>query len=428
MENNLFAELSAALTKHGFIEELRQGPELSKGQYLAFARVPRAKAFQYWRELKEVLADYGFYPLLAQDETELYEIVDGAWSSPIEEFDAEVELSLFAKTLKQPVELVKAKYGHLLEKAGIEKASLKAGASFEEIVAAGSRLTLGRWFACSAREHELVSLVKEFSIDDDNLAQDKNEARASSRCSASQGTSGKGKHTLDLLKPDHASDPSFDSGLAGLGLTPDLLDLLMPSVPQDSSFEDPYLITSISNKISENPVRLTGKCVIVFLPLASGYEVPAFFGFGLENSCPPPVVQVAVLKHWFEKYGAELAVLSHDGLELVLKQAPPAKALARLAREQFLYCPQLFELLNSLPESSRDLYTSAESKFTEFLSSESEEKNVGNNTAGAWDVDNDKDKDKDKDPERDENDPRLLKMAALEQSLEGSLVWSFYWV
>ncbi|HXT87788.1 MAG TPA: DUF4253 domain-containing protein [Trebonia sp.] len=78
---------------------------------------------------------------------------------------------------------------------------------------------------------------------------------------------------------------------------------------------------------------------LALVPASAGWQVPALLGFGGWNSCPEPAVHAAVLKYWGERYGAELASLTGDGLELDIARPPHTQAGAlELAWEYAEYC------------------------------------------------------------------------------------------
>lgn len=78
------------------------------------------------------------------------------------------------------------------------------------------------------------------------------------------------------------------------------------------------------------------------VPTPHAWEVPAHLKAGGWNDCPFPESQVAVLKYWHKKYGAEVYSLTSDVLECLVARPPATRpdALA-LAREQFLFCSDI---------------------------------------------------------------------------------------
>jgi hypothetical protein len=72
--------------------------------------------------------------------------------------------------------------------------------------------------------------------------------------------------------------------------------------------------------------------------------VPAHLQNGGWNEVPAACEQVAMLRYWHERYGARLRCFSDDVMEFDVARPPEDRAggLA-LAREQFIFCPDLVE-------------------------------------------------------------------------------------
>lgn len=81
------------------------------------------------------------------------------------------------------------------------------------------------------------------------------------------------------------------------------------------------------------------ECVMIHLPTDKPWEVPLLVPFGGWNECPDNDEMAAVLKKWYDKYGAVPAAITHDTLELVLPKAVSRDEAPILAREHFLFCP-----------------------------------------------------------------------------------------
>lgn len=81
------------------------------------------------------------------------------------------------------------------------------------------------------------------------------------------------------------------------------------------------------------------ECVIVHVPTDKPWEVPLLVPFGGWNECPDNADMAAVLKKWYESFGAVPAAITHDTLELVLPKAVARDEATMLAREHFLFCP-----------------------------------------------------------------------------------------
>ena len=78
------------------------------------------------------------------------------------------------------------------------------------------------------------------------------------------------------------------------------------------------------------------------LPTQDPTEAPAYLRFGGWNDCPAPEVQVAALRSWRDRYGAVIASLTSDVLELHVDRPPATREAAMaLATEQFFYCTDI---------------------------------------------------------------------------------------
>lgn len=89
--------------------------------------------------------------------------------------------------------------------------------------------------------------------------------------------------------------------------------------------------------------RRPKKVVLIGLfPTANSWEAPAYLRYGGWNECPEPAVQVAFHKRWHERYGSVIACMSGDVIECIVERPPRTREAAMaLAREQFLYCPDI---------------------------------------------------------------------------------------
>lgn len=93
---------------------------------------------------------------------------------------------------------------------------------------------------------------------------------------------------------------------------------------------------------------LTGKPYpkvhIVLVPTHNSWEVPAYLQWGGWNACPPPEYHVAILRSWHERFGAELAGLSGDVLDLQIAKPLRGKEEAMtVAKEQYIYCADIVD-------------------------------------------------------------------------------------
>ena len=86
------------------------------------------------------------------------------------------------------------------------------------------------------------------------------------------------------------------------------------------------------------------RVVIGLIPTAHAWEAPAWVRYGGWNDCPEASLHVAIHARWHERYGARIACMSGDVIECEVERPPATRddALA-LAREQFLYCPDIVD-------------------------------------------------------------------------------------
>jgi len=86
------------------------------------------------------------------------------------------------------------------------------------------------------------------------------------------------------------------------------------------------------------------KVHILLIPTDESAAVPAYLRWGGWNACPAPEYQVAALRSWHERYGAELIGISRDVINLRVARRPATRdAALALAREQYLYCEDIVD-------------------------------------------------------------------------------------
>jgi hypothetical protein len=100
--------------------------------------------------------------------------------------------------------------------------------------------------------------------------------------------------------------------------------------------------TQLSVHLESAGGPLRQEVVIGLVPTSRSWEVPAFVGFGGWNECPEGAVHVAIHEKWHRDYGSDVASLTSDVIECTVERLPGNRTEAmQLAREQFLYCPDL---------------------------------------------------------------------------------------
>ena len=84
------------------------------------------------------------------------------------------------------------------------------------------------------------------------------------------------------------------------------------------------------------------EAIIAKIPTKNPWELAAWIPMGGFNECPLPEEQVAVFRHWYEKYEAVPAVVSYDTWQMTLAKPPLSDEEAEaLAKEQFAFCPDV---------------------------------------------------------------------------------------
>jgi hypothetical protein len=96
--------------------------------------------------------------------------------------------------------------------------------------------------------------------------------------------------------------------------------------------------------LSYRSARAGQMLILALLPTTSCWHAPAWLKFGNWNSCPEPAVQVRLLEHWYEQYGAEVVGIAENTIEFHVGNPPTDNARAlHLAYEHFAYCPDRAE-------------------------------------------------------------------------------------
>ena len=85
--------------------------------------------------------------------------------------------------------------------------------------------------------------------------------------------------------------------------------------------------------------KLTKEVILAKIPTRNPWELPVYVPMGGFNDCPGPEQQAAVMKYWYEKYGAIPSVVTYDVWEFVLPQPVADKDEAlKLANEHYSFC------------------------------------------------------------------------------------------
>lgn len=112
------------------------------------------------------------------------------------------------------------------------------------------------------------------------------------------------------------------------------------SLTPDFNDDDPGVIEADELAMPERGRK--GTVQIALLPTKRPWEAFAFIQYGDWNAYPDAAKHVAVMKHWFDRFGAELAVVADDVIEMVVNRPPSDVGSCRqLAIEQFGYTNDL---------------------------------------------------------------------------------------
>lgn len=88
---------------------------------------------------------------------------------------------------------------------------------------------------------------------------------------------------------------------------------------------------------------MTHPLILARIPVKDPWRVFAWVPAGGWNDCPGTEDTMAAAKYWFEQYGAVPAVITGDGMDLILPKPVPKEKALQTAYELFGFCPDLVE-------------------------------------------------------------------------------------
>ena len=102
--------------------------------------------------------------------------------------------------------------------------------------------------------------------------------------------------------------------------------------------------------IFNNEGNLKDNVILVKIPTTKPYKILAYFGIGSED--------IAIVKYWYEKYGAVPATITYDEIEFYVERPVQTFEEARkLAIEQYAFCyGLLWECYDTLDELASAIY------------------------------------------------------------------------
>ena len=86
---------------------------------------------------------------------------------------------------------------------------------------------------------------------------------------------------------------------------------------------------------------MTHPVILARIPVRHPWEVFAHLPFGNWNDCPDTPQLMAVVRYWFEKFGAVPAVMTHDELDFALPKPIGRELAVQTALEQYAFCPDM---------------------------------------------------------------------------------------
>ena len=102
--------------------------------------------------------------------------------------------------------------------------------------------------------------------------------------------------------------------------------------------------------IFNNEGNLKDNVILVKVPSTKPYEVLAYFGMGSED--------IAIVKYWYEKYGAIPASITYDEIEFYVERPPQTlEETKKLAVEHYAFCyGLLWGCYDTLEEAASTIY------------------------------------------------------------------------
>ena len=89
--------------------------------------------------------------------------------------------------------------------------------------------------------------------------------------------------------------------------------------------------------------RKTYPLILAKIPVKNPWEIFAYLPFGNWNECPDTPELMAAAKHWYERYGAVPAAMTHDVLEFFLPKPVSGEQAMELAAEHYGFCPDVVD-------------------------------------------------------------------------------------
>lgn len=122
---------------------------------------------------------------------------------------------------------------------------------------------------------------------------------------------------------------------------PEYYDIEADEWPEEEESDSPASLSSHRDVLTGKPLAQVN---IVLIPAAEAWMVPCYLRIGGWNECPDAEEHAALFKYWGEQYGARVACITGDVIEMTVARPPTTREAAlELAKEQYVYCPDIVD-------------------------------------------------------------------------------------
>lgn len=142
--------------------------------------------------------------------------------------------------------------------------------------------------------------------------------------------------TAELLASAEAIDPIewLEERRTG---DPEYYEIQAGEWPEDKSPN--HGLSAHLDVLTKEPLA---EVVLTVLPASEAWMAPCYLRIGNWNDMPAADAHAALFKRWQVQYGAVVACLAFDVIELTVSNPPRTKQDALvLAQQQYIYCPDL---------------------------------------------------------------------------------------
>ncbi len=160
-----------------------------------------------------------------------------------------------------------------------------------------------------------------------------------------------GPDQLERMTENFELDSTTPEALIAQAVALDPLEWLAQREQQDPEYyevaagdwpEDTEPNNSISSLIDFETGEPRQEVALTVLPTRDAWTAACYLKTGGWNEMPEPHEHAALWRYWEQRYGAQVACIADDVIELTVDRPPQTReeALA-LARQQFIYCADI---------------------------------------------------------------------------------------